>query len=89
MDLEVAKVSSAFADAVGRPIIQGLRITDVLAFGDRERMGGLQRQMQDEQARREPNYLPPIPTTKTLNNKARRRSKAGLVTTGSVSTLAA
>lgn len=60
MDLEVAKVSSAFADAVGRPIIQGLRITDVLAFGDRERMVGFQRQMQDEQARREPNYLPPM-----------------------------
>ncbi|KUI55134.1 Transcription activator of gluconeogenesis ERT1 [Cytospora mali] len=60
MDLEVAKVSSTFADAIGRPIIQGLRITDMLAFGDKERMMALQRQMQDEQARREPNYLPPM-----------------------------
>ncbi|KUI68792.1 hypothetical protein VM1G_04218 [Cytospora mali] len=60
MDLEVAKVSSTFADVIGRPIIQGLRITDMLAFGDKERMMALQRQMQDEQARREPNYLPPM-----------------------------
>ncbi|ROW09401.1 hypothetical protein VMCG_02244 [Cytospora schulzeri] len=60
MDLEVAKVSNTFEEAVGRRIIQGLRITDMLAPGDRERMMGLQRQMRDEQARSEPNYLPPM-----------------------------
>lgn len=60
MDLEIARASTTFADAVGRPIPHGLRITDMLVSGDRERMIGLQRQMQDEQARREPNYLPPM-----------------------------
>ncbi|KAK2614346.1 hypothetical protein N8I77_001183 [Diaporthe amygdali] len=60
MDLEVVKASSTFLEATGRPIIQSLRITDLLAQGDREKMVALQRQMQEEQARREPNYLPPM-----------------------------
>lgn len=60
MELEVAKASSTFLDAVGRPAVQGMRITDLLASGDRERMTILQRQIQEEQARREPNYLPPM-----------------------------
>lgn len=60
MDLEMAKVSSTFLDAIGRLSVQGLRITDVLALEDRDRMAALQRQIQAEQARREPNYLPPM-----------------------------
>ncbi|KAL1876547.1 hypothetical protein Daus18300_002791 [Diaporthe australafricana] len=60
MDLEVVKASTSFSEAVGRPITQSLRLTDMLALGDREKMVALQRQMQDEQARREPNYLPPM-----------------------------
>lgn len=60
MDLELAKVSSTFLDAIGRHSAQGLRITDVLALEDRDRMAALQRQIQSEQARREPNYLPPM-----------------------------
>lgn len=60
MDLELAKVSSTFLDAIGRHSVQGLRITDVLALEDRDRMGALQRQIQSEQTRREPNYLPPM-----------------------------
>lgn len=60
MELEIAKASSSFLDAVGRPSVQGLRITDLLGLGDRERMMALQRQIQEEQARREPNYLPPM-----------------------------
>lgn len=60
MDLEIARASATFLDAIGRPTVQGLRITDVLSLGDRDRMLALQRQIQDEQARREPNYLPPM-----------------------------
>lgn len=60
MDLEIAKVSSTFLDTVGRVSVQGLRMTDVLAVEDRDRMAALQRQIQAEQARREPNYLPPM-----------------------------
>lgn len=60
MDLEIAKASSTFLDTIGRLSAQGLRITDVLALEDRDRMGALQRQMQAEQTRREPNYLPPM-----------------------------
>lgn len=60
MDLEMAKVSSTFLDAIGRLSVQGLRITDVLALEDRDRMAALHRQIQAEQARREPNYLPPM-----------------------------
>lgn len=60
MDLEVVKASTTFWDAVGRPVIQSPRITEMLALGDKEKMVALQRQMQDEQARREPNYLPPM-----------------------------
>lgn len=60
MDLELAKVSSTFLDAIGRHSVQGLRITDVLALEDRDRMAALQRQIQSEQTRREPNYLPPM-----------------------------
>lgn len=60
MDLEVVKASTTFWEAVGRPVIQSPRITEMLALGDKEKMVALQRQMQDEQARREPNYLPPM-----------------------------
>lgn len=60
MDMEIAKASSTFAEQIGQPLIQGRNITDVVLLGDRDKMLGLQRQMQDEQARKEPNYLPPI-----------------------------
>lgn len=60
MDLEVAKTSSTFLDAIGRAAVQGLRITDLLVPEDRSRMVAMQRQMQEEQMRREPNYLPPM-----------------------------
>lgn len=60
MDLEVAKTSSTFLDTIGRAAVQGLRITDLLVPEDRGRMAALQRHVQDEQTRREPNYLPPM-----------------------------
>lgn len=60
MDLDIAKTSSTFLDTIGRAAVQGLRITDLLVPEDRARMAALQRQIQDEQARREPNYLPPM-----------------------------
>lgn len=60
MDLEIAKTSTTFLDAIGRLAVQGLRVTDLLVLEDRGRMAALQRQLQDEQARREPNYLPPM-----------------------------
>ncbi|CAN8103015.1 unnamed protein product [Discula destructiva] len=60
MDMEIAKASSTFLDTIGRLSVQGLRITDVLALEDRDRVAALQRQIQTEQARREPNYLPPM-----------------------------
>lgn len=60
MDLEIARASSTFSDALLRPSLRGLKLTDVIAASDVEKVVGHQRQMQEEQQRRDPSYLPPI-----------------------------
>ncbi|OIW31795.1 hypothetical protein CONLIGDRAFT_241127 [Coniochaeta ligniaria NRRL 30616] len=60
MDLEIARASSTFFDALSRSGMKGLKLTDVIAPGDIEKVVGYQRQMQEEQQRRDPSYLPPI-----------------------------
>jgi hypothetical protein len=60
MDLEIARASSTFSDALSRSSLKGLKLTDVIAPNDIERVIGHQRQMQEEQQRRDPSYLPPI-----------------------------
>ncbi|CAJ2513703.1 Uu.00g018220.m01.CDS01 [Anthostomella pinea] len=61
-DLEVAKASSTFLEAIGIDVqsMMGRRLSDVIAAPERERVHALQRALQDEQGRKEPNYLPPI-----------------------------
>lgn len=59
-DLEIARVSSTFLDALLRPSLKGFKLTDIIAPGDVEKVIGHQRQMQEEQKRRDPSYLPPI-----------------------------
>lgn len=60
MDLVIARASSTFSDALSRPSVKGLKLTDIVAHGDIEKVIGHQRQMQEEQKRRDPTYLPPI-----------------------------
>lgn len=60
MDLEIARASSTFSDALSRSSVKGLKLTDILAPGDTEKVFSHQRQMQEEQQRRDPSYLPPI-----------------------------
>jgi hypothetical protein len=60
MDFDIAKVSTTFLDALSRAGVQGLRLIDVVAPNDREKVLNHQRQLQDEQRRRDPSYLPPI-----------------------------
>ncbi|KAI1334880.1 hypothetical protein F5Y15DRAFT_409445 [Xylariaceae sp. FL0016] len=59
-DLEIAKASSTFFDMIGVQSLVGQRLSDLITVPERERVGSLQRALQDEQARKEPNYLPPI-----------------------------
>src|SRR3569833_1261145 len=60
MNLEIVRASSTFTDAIGRQSIKGLKLVDLIVPGDRERVFNHQRQLQDEQARKDPHYLPPI-----------------------------
>lgn len=59
-DLEMAKASGAFLDAIGRHSIHGLGLLDLISPMERERVVALQRQMHDERERKDPQYLPPI-----------------------------
>jgi hypothetical protein len=62
MDLEVAKASPTFLEAVGVASrdIYGRRLPEIVSQNERDRILALQRALQDEQSRKEPNYLPPI-----------------------------
>jgi len=60
VDFEFGNASNTFLDAVARPSVQGLRLVDVLAAGERDKASGLQRQIQEERQRKEPTYLPPM-----------------------------
>jgi hypothetical protein len=59
-DWDIAKASSTFLDALSRPGVNGLKLVDVIAPSDREKVLNHQRQLQEEQRRRDPTYLPPI-----------------------------
>ncbi len=59
-ELEFAKISASFSEAVNSQPILGRRLMDVVHVAERDRVVGLQRALQDEQGRKEPNYLPPI-----------------------------
>ncbi|EAQ88030.1 hypothetical protein CHGG_04649 [Chaetomium globosum CBS 148.51] len=58
--LEFARASPSFLSAIGRASVTGLEITNVLAVEERPRATRLQQQAQEEQARKDPAYLPPI-----------------------------
>ncbi|KAH9887193.1 hypothetical protein F4778DRAFT_786489 [Xylariomycetidae sp. FL2044] len=60
LDLEVVKASSTFVEAIGIQFILGRNLMDVVSPPERDRTIALQRSLQDEQGRKEPNYLPPI-----------------------------
>ncbi|KAH7176038.1 hypothetical protein EDB81DRAFT_706267, partial [Dactylonectria macrodidyma] len=60
MKMEFAKVSPAFVDAIGGANIQGRSLSDIVVPAERERVLAIRSQLLEEQARKEPNYLPPI-----------------------------
>jgi hypothetical protein len=63
VDLEVARVSSTFVDAIGAGAAQSIQrrnLGELVVPGERERVAALQRSLQEEQGRKDPNYLPPI-----------------------------
>ncbi len=60
MEMEIAKASSTFTDALGRQAVQGLHLVDLIAPADREKWLIYQRQLHDEQRMKDPHYLPPI-----------------------------
>ncbi|KAI1409618.1 hypothetical protein F5Y13DRAFT_193123 [Hypoxylon sp. FL1857] len=60
MDLEILRVSSTFTEVVGSRSIVGRRLWEVVSPSERDRVIALQRSLQDERSRKEPNYLPPI-----------------------------
>ncbi|KAI0132485.1 hypothetical protein BJ170DRAFT_249785 [Xylariales sp. AK1849] len=63
VDFEITRVSNTFVDAIGAGMaqsIQGRQLAEVIIPGERERVAALQRSLQEEQGRKEPNYLPPI-----------------------------
>lgn len=60
MKLEFAKASPTFIDAVGRGNVQGQSLGDIVVPAEQERILAIRGQLIQEQALREPNYLPPI-----------------------------
>ncbi|KAK1979934.1 hypothetical protein LZ30DRAFT_595786 [Colletotrichum cereale] len=60
MELEIARASPAFADAVGIPSVRGRSLLDIVLASERDKIQNHQRGMQDERSRKDPVYLPPI-----------------------------
>ncbi|TDZ47232.1 hypothetical protein CTRI78_v008631 [Colletotrichum trifolii] len=60
MDLDIARASQTFCDAVGISSVRGRKLLDIVLPADRDKVHGHQRQIQDERARNDPVYLPPI-----------------------------
>ncbi|KAK1996725.1 hypothetical protein LX36DRAFT_579866 [Colletotrichum falcatum] len=60
MELEIARASPAFADAVGIPSVRGRSLLDIVLASERDKIQNHQRSMQDERSRKDPVYLPPI-----------------------------
>ncbi|KAK4214833.1 hypothetical protein QBC37DRAFT_141327 [Rhypophila decipiens] len=59
-DLEFAKSSITFQEAIGRAPANGVKLIDLVVPQDREKALNLQRRIQEEQKRKNPTYLPPI-----------------------------
>ncbi|TWU76576.1 hypothetical protein ED733_007943 [Metarhizium rileyi] len=60
MGLEFVKGSVAFWDAVGLPNMAGRNLGDVVLPAELEKVSQIRSHFNNEQRRREPNYLPPI-----------------------------
>ncbi|KAI1874829.1 uncharacterized protein JN550_002258 [Neoarthrinium moseri] len=63
VDFELARISNTFVDAIGAGSAQsilGRKLAEVMVPQEWDRVAALQRSLQDEQGRKEPNYLPPI-----------------------------
>lgn len=59
LDLEFARASETFVDALGG-LMNRRTLDDVVVPGEREKIAGLRNSILQEQKQREPNYLPPI-----------------------------
>ena len=59
MDMQIAKATQGFSEAVGLPAA-GTKLHDIVSANDRDKAFRLQRSFEDERRAREPNYLPPI-----------------------------
>lgn len=59
LDLEIAKASDTFIDALGG-LMNRRTLEDVVVPSEREKVSGLRNMILQEQKQREPNYLPPI-----------------------------
>ncbi|GAB1318972.1 Zn(2)-C6 fungal-type domain-containing protein [Madurella fahalii] len=60
MNLEFSKASPSFLSAIRRASVTGLKLADVLTAEDRTKAARVERQAQEEQARTDPKYLPPV-----------------------------
>ncbi|KAH8809066.1 hypothetical protein F5884DRAFT_822172 [Xylogone sp. PMI_703] len=60
MELQIAKSTPAFGQALGGQSVVGRPFHDLVSPGDRDKAFRLQRIFEDERREREPNYLPPI-----------------------------
>ncbi|RFU32881.1 hypothetical protein B7463_g3451, partial [Scytalidium lignicola] len=60
MDLQIAKSTPAFGQALGGQSVVGRPFHDLVSPADRDKAFRLQRVFEDERREREPSYLPPI-----------------------------
>ncbi|KAL2209014.1 hypothetical protein CC79DRAFT_1367216 [Sarocladium strictum] len=60
LDLDIVKASTTFVDVIGSPEVTGRKLIDIVGANDRERVMAIRAEIQDEQRREQPNYLPPI-----------------------------
>lgn len=60
MEMQIAKVSQAFADTIGLSPLVSRNFQEIVSANDVEKITRLQRAFEEERREREPNYLPPI-----------------------------
>lgn len=60
MELQVAKSTPAFGQALGGQSVNAVAFHDLVSPSDRDKVFRLQKMFEDERRDREPNYLPPI-----------------------------
>lgn len=59
-DMEIVKVSPTFIDALGGANIQGRKLSDIVMPAEKVKVERHQQSMQEDRARNDPMYLPPI-----------------------------